>query len=331
MAQRKKKDKGSKMPGVVIAFRVISVILLFFLVPFYIDRDERVYAVTIWPAIVWSGLGFLLLLPGIRRYRNRQFYALVGAWLGLALVFSEEWIGLSHLFSAAALKPDLTVVTLNCAGGNPLAANEVGEYHPDLVLLQESPSSTEIADLTRKLYGKEGASLPGADASIVVHGTIEPMALPRATNDFVAAHVTLWNGRKLVVVSLRLAPPVFRLDYWSADCWREYSDSYLIRQKELRGIMDYLLSHTKDEPIILGGDFNTPPEPGIFECMHPRLRDVYPESGTLWGYTAVNEFPLARIDQIWVSRNFKALDTTAFKTEHSDHRLVRVKLRFSQD
>ncbi len=315
----------------LVALRLLSGTLLFFVSFAYEIQIDPLYAITIWPALVWCLPGFLLLLPGIRRYRGRHFWWVLGGWILFAAVFSEEPIGILHSLRTPVLRPDLTVVSLNCEGGNPLAADEVAAYKPDLVLLQESPSSMEVADLAKKLYGKEGASLPGRDASIVVHGTLEPIPLPRSTSDFVAAHVTLWNGRKLDVVSLRLSPPVFRLDYWSPDCWSEYADSRIRRREELARIVDYLKIRTGDAPMILGGDCNAPPDPVTFQSLKPRLRDAYPESGTFWGYTAVNDFPLARIDQIWVSYHFKPLETTAFKTEHSDHRLVRCYLRFAPE
>jgi len=45
-------------------------------------------------------------------------------------------------------------------------------------------------------------------------------------------------------------------------------------------------------------------------------------AGIGWGSTGTNHYPLFRVDQIWVSRHFRAESVTAQKTIHSDHRMV---------
>lgn len=304
---------------------IVSVALLAFLTTAYLVRSDGLYAVTIWPPIAWLLIPFLLFLISLRK-KNRFRRGLVVLWLLFFLVFSEEPLALWHSIVAGG-KANLTVVTLNCAGGSPEAAAEVAAYHPDIVLLQESPSEQEVAKLASRLYGDQAAHLHGVDASILVRGTLEPIELPKGTGDFVAAHATLAGGQKLAIVSLRLQPPIFRLDYWNPACWQDYAENRRLRREELLTIAEFIRAKVGNEPILLGGDFNTPPDPGVTGCLTPELRDAYPESGTLWGYTAVNEFPLARIDQIWVSQGFSPISTTAFKTVNSDHRLVRCHLK----
>jgi len=306
--------------------RIVSAILWLFLTAAYLVRTDGLYAVTIWPAIVWTAVGLLLLLPGCRRNRSRQFWGLFVAWIVFFLGFAEEPLSLVHSLLPNSAKPVLTVVTLNCAGGDPRAAAEVAAYHPDIVFLQESPSAKEVEALAKGLYGKRAQWLHGVDASIIAScNRLEPIPLPKGTGNFVAARLKYDEG-ELVAVSLRLQPPIFRLDYWSPDCWDAYAENRRKRREEFREIANFLKEEVPGGPVILAGDFNTPPDWRVTAPIAGRLTDAYAESGSLWGYTAVNEFPLARIDQIWVSRNFKPIETTAFKTENSDHRLVRCRL-----
>lgn len=75
-------------------------------------------------------------------------------------------------------------------------------------------------------------------------------------------------------------------------------------------------------PLIVGGDFNTPPGDSLFRKLRPRLRDSFPEGGIGLGNTIINDIPLSRIDQLWVSRHFRIHSVLVRRTEHSDHRLV---------
>ena len=75
-------------------------------------------------------------------------------------------------------------------------------------------------------------------------------------------------------------------------------------------------------PVICGGDFNAMQGDPVAATMAPRLRDSFAEAGKGWGNTIVNDMPGLRIDQIWVSAQFKATTLFAHKTVDSDHRMV---------
>ena len=75
-------------------------------------------------------------------------------------------------------------------------------------------------------------------------------------------------------------------------------------------------------PIILGGDFNVPAGDTSTKILKPRLRDTFSEMGIGWPHTAVNQIPLFRVDQIWISKQIKTCAVYARETENSDHRMV---------
>lgn len=123
-------------------------------------------------------------------------------------------------------------------------------------------------------------------------------------------------------MSLRLVPPVVQFDLWSPGCWQAYAENRRVRREQLREVAEYLATIPSAVPIILGGDFNAPGGDAIFRLLRPRLHDAFAEGGTGWGNTALNDLPVSRIDQLWVSQLFRAHALHAQRTQNSDHRMV---------
>lgn len=216
----------------------------------------------------------------------------------------------------------LRVVSLNCAGGNILAAREVKPYHPDIVLLQESPDRRALTGLAHELYGNSASILWGPDASIIAHGQLLPRAQQRNRSDFSQARVKLLSGIECEVVSWRLSPPIFRADLWSPTCWRQQYQDRIDRRNEVIGIYRQACIFSNGVPLIIGGDCNTPAGDGALRPLRNRLSDTFTRAGMGWGNTCINDLPFARIDQIWVNRSLRPVAVFAKKTRYSDHRLV---------
>jgi len=77
-----------------------------------------------------------------------------------------------------------------------------------------------------------------------------------------------------------------------------------------------------DTPIILGGDFNAPAGDAVLRLLRPRLHDAFREGGRGWGNTVLNDLPVLRFDQTWLSGDLRATRVHARKTQRSDHRMV---------
>jgi endonuclease/exonuclease/phosphatase (EEP) superfamily protein YafD len=139
---------------------------------------------------------------------------------------------------------------------------------------------------------------------------------------FVQARVSLSSRLEVEVISLRLAPGIVRGDLWSLDCWREQTANRQARREQLRAVARQVGALPRGTSVILGGDFNAPAGDAVFRLLRPTLRDSFREAGTGWGDTIVNDMPVHRIDQVWISSAFRAAGVVARKTRHSDHRLV---------
>jgi endonuclease/exonuclease/phosphatase family metal-dependent hydrolase len=221
------------------------------------------------------------------------------------------------------------VVTLNC-GGNSRAAEEVALHDPDIVLLQESPSRDGVRKLTQKLFGANGRFIHEGDTAILTAGKVERRT-PDGQNEFAHGRVQLALGPPIDVVSLRLSPPVSRLDFWSRGFWTEHHDCRAEHRSEINRLVKHLRQAVPKGPLILGGDFNTTPNDLILVRLKARLFDTFAASGQGWGNTGTNDYPLFRVDQIWASRDFAATVSAAHASEHSDHRMVvsEIQLRGS--
>lgn len=317
------------------ASSVASVSLCVFLAICYVARSDACAAVTIIPPWAWLVPGVFLAAFNLRGRGKRKGWLVIAAWVLFLFVLTEEpWSlarGLLHpgRFEKEA-KPEgetLRVISLNCAIGNRLAAEEVVRYRPDIVLLQESPNRQEVERLARRLFGTEAGVVHGVDASMVVQGRAVAAELsPTMRGYFVQARVTMKTGRVIEVISTRLLPAVFRADLWSPDCWREQMQNRRDRREQLRVIAQRIGSVSV--PVIIGGDFNAPQGDAVFRLLRPKLHDAFSEGGIGWGDTIINDFPVLRIDQIWVSGTLDSKIVQARSTQNSDHRMVICDLEF---
>jgi len=273
-------------------------------------------AVYIWPLTLWTLIGTFLALVALKSPAKLRM-GVVCLWLAVWLLVDDQpWAFLPRIPSQG--NSEFRIVSLNCAGGDPLAAAEAASTGADLILLQESPGAAELQSISESL-GSEWTAVHGPDGSILARGPARRVPLPAGTHNFVAVE---WSGS--LVLSLRLQPPVFRLDYWSSDCWRAFTENRESRLVELRKVMDWVRANRGDKDVIIGGDFNTPPDRLMMADLKPLARDAFAERGQGWGATAINAFPMVRIDQIWVGGNVVATEAWAKTSLHSDHRMVIV-------
>lgn len=304
---------------------VVSALLCLGLALCYWMRPDAFAAFTIFPVWCSALLGLLLTGMGWHRQLRRPFQGVAVLWLLFLLVFAEEPHSLLRgLWPAPAQNAaGLRVVSLNCSAGNPLAGAEVAKWNPDVVLLQESPSRSDVERLARRLYGNEGGFVWGVDGSIIARGELTPRDLPPALgNYFVQAGLRLPQGREVEIVSLRLMTPPFRIDWWSAAGREAYRASRELQTTQMNAIAQQIGAVPEERAIFIGGDFNAPQGDAIYRVLRPRLRDSFARAGRGWGNTIINEFPALRIDQIWASDGLQPQSVTAHKTENTDHRAV---------
>lgn len=318
-------------PRFRLALLAASGVCCLALTALYALRPGPAEALTFAPAWVWAIPGLLLAGLGVSRATRRAAGEALALWVVFLLVTTEGVATLLPVRSwpsarwqaARAQGNALRVVSLNCAGGSTEAANEVAAYEPDIVLLQESPGRQDVEALGTRLFGERSATVVGLDTSIVTHGSLAAAELPPSLRRFfVQASVELPGGRVAEVISLRLMPGTARVDLWSPDCWRQQAESHRARVEELTAVASRLARMEPGTPVIVGGDFNAPAGDGVFRTLPEGLTDAFRSGGVGWGDTMMNELPVLRFDQVWLSRELEAAAVAARRTRHSDHRLV---------
>jgi len=268
-------------------------------------------------------LGCVAAYSALRLRRERWIWLLPSAWAVSTLCFLENLVPIIRLLGSDPAPLDsrrpgsLRVVALNCAG-NPAAAAEVGALKPEIVLLQEIPSTNQLARLAHEWFGDTGSFLAGFDCAILARGAISNTD-SRLPPQHTRAVVYLQNMPALLVTSLRLVPPVGRFDLWNPEAWRAAADNRRLRRRQLQAVLEREPPRT-EMPEVFGGDFNAPVPDAIFKLMG-HFHDAYRESGRGWGNTALNNMPIARPDQIWL-KGLHAVSARAIRTQYSDHRLV---------
>jgi endonuclease/exonuclease/phosphatase family metal-dependent hydrolase len=248
------------------------------------------------------------------------------SWLFFATAFVEEPQSLIRaVFWQTPQKTShtLRVITLNCAGGSLAAAAEVKRFQPDIVLWQEIPDSTNVVQLAKQIFGAHADVAMGLDTAIAARGSVEQIQAPQNMQRYFAqGRVHLSQEVTIEVVSLHLMTPPFRLDLWSPDCWSAQRNQRQVQREQMASILKQLAKTPSTVPMIIGGDFNMPQGDAVLRLLQPRFCDSFRASGRGWGDTITNQYPVLRIDQIWMSSQFEAIDVHTHGTKYSDHRMV---------
>lgn len=111
----------------------------------------------------------------------------------------------------------------------------------------------------------------------------------------------------------------------SKNILRRMKRAYVKRSNQANSIAEHIASCPY--PVIVCGDFNDNPISYSYKTISSGLQDAYMESGTGFGKTFVNPFPLPRIDYILHSKSMRSWEFKVEKQENlSDHYPVVCKI-----
>lgn len=289
-------------------------------------RPDFLAALTLIPAWYWLICGLLSTGLAWCKSRRRTVGALAGLWIIFVIGWVEEIrsvpraVGFNAKSEANSVDRAIRIVSLNCANEVNCVV-DLERVHPDVVLLQEAPGIDGLAQMTARLFGAGGSFLSGGDTAILTRGKLNQLFADRSAH-FVAGTVQFEDGRRFDCVSLRLAPPPSRLDFWSPGFWRDHRDARNMHRHQLRQIMASIPATPSASVLVIGGDFNTVPLDRALDELRPNLCDTFDKRGLGWGATGTNEWPLFRVDQVWTSAQFVPVRVAVGKTKYSDHRMV---------
>ncbi len=327
---------GRPPPKLAYLIAGLSMIFLSVIGSIYYQRPPALAPITIWPFFFWTAPVAMLAVLLLRVLRRRLTVLVAGyAVLITLLIWEEPRFLLRGLWSSpeAAVAEArragvvLRVVTLNCAGGRQDAVRDALAQQPDIVLLQESPGEAATA----RLEPEGWASAGWMDPAIMVRGRLEAERLPRHLAHFMyygVAYPDALGGRTPVaVLSTRLKLPLLRFDLWRPSTWREAGHIRELRAISVGQIVAQVRAWGPDMPVVAGGDLNTPGGDRLLDPLRGAgLIDAFAAAGVGWPNTITADFPVSRIDQLWVSDHFRPVSGRVLHTPHSDHRMVVVDL-----
>ena len=285
-------------------------------------QSDWLAPVTMVPPWMWLvPTGILVLVARSALTRRLALLTLV-VWLSFLFLYAEEARSLMRFRDVPArsdVLESVRIATLNCNIGSKKAALELLEYSPDIVLFQESPNQATLLEIGVELFGDNAQAVTTVDASIVANGELQ--LINPGNSHFCHAVVTLADGRRADVVSLRLSPPVFLLDFWSRKFWEKHHATRVKHREQIQAIVDHLNELAVTDCWIIGGDFNSVGGDGCFSPLES-FQDTFHQSGSGWCNTGTSDYPLFRVDQIWVNGTVRSTVNKSFPTQHSDHRAV---------
>lgn len=314
------------------ALSVLSIALVPLVAYAFASRPDPLAAATAWPIWTWSLLGLTLALAGGRSLGRRVLATSAALWVLLFLLYAPELRTLFRFGTSGdpawqAAREEaraLRVVTLNCLVGTKAALAEALDQKPDVVLVQEDPKPAEMLELARKEFGADGDVVWGNDVAIIFRGErMEQGAIPGTHS--VWASVRLPGGKEVLLVTFRLRSAVFDANLLLPSVWQEHAANRKRREQEFEPIVQFLSRLPRNLPVIVGGDFNAPVGEPLFRSMPEGFVDAFEVAGVGWGNTIFNDYPIHRIDRIFVA-NCRPVFAKAIRTQNSDHRMVLAEL-----
>lgn len=309
------------------AANVAVLLILYVLAECIGERHWLICLFAYCPPLIWTLVTILLSAAALIR-RNGAALGWCGiAWLCLLVV-----LGIHIPLNRPAREPnDLSVLTFNIlagAMGVPAIAETIRHSGAEVVVLQEADNSTNPGGPDPLPALK--AALP--EYTIVREGEValvtrlplrETRAIPVPDERKLLFGVVEWHGKPITVAAVHLSVPTTNM--FGPGTRSALQRSAVQREKQT----DILLAECAriTGPLIVAGDFNTPPRGPLFHRLIGNRRDSFADCGfgTGWSYSA--EHPMLRIDYILTTPDIRASRCFVLGDRTSDHRPVLAYLR----
>lgn len=269
-----------------------------------------------------SGVFFLFALFAKVRTRLLHFFVLLASVIFIG--------GFRYPIKVDAEREDYRIMTLNTLGGKvetDKLAEIIKSENIDIIFLQET-STTEgmYGKILHQEFKNWYLAERGESAILSKHELANIKEIPVIVGNF---------KRYLIQADLAGPRPMRLLSvHWPVPQFLGSPKEVIDRLEEGQSWMEVYLQETKrvaDEttiPLVIGGDFNTPPLHYFYREMDENLTNTYQVSGKGFGYTFRGDIPVTRIDHIWINDELMAKETKVIKVPGTDHYGVIAKLQY---
>lgn len=275
------------------------------------------------PSLLLMALALLL-----RRWRALAGQAAV-ALLGMVLLFSG-----AYRLSAPPRRGDLRVMTWNVEGlqGDPegvLAA--IRQEAPDALLVEEIsfvrgpdpvPWLSQHLPGWSEVHGRDVAIFSPHPLGPATRHWLGPVGMNRADGriGLEASVQVQGRGVDLIVVHFSTALPRPARER----AWHHPRHNMEIAAAVRAEQTDRLAAVVRraGRPLVVGGDFNSPPGSYAERRMSSLLESAFAAGGSGFGWSFPSPFPVLRIDHLFASRDLRVLDCRVLPLRASDHRPV---------
>lgn len=297
----------------------------------FLNRWDAMVVVTLIPVWIWTGIGILISLLCWILSRDIFPGAVFLLCLLSLIAFSEETRGIGREVIASMRtespqitpprSPSLRIATVRC-GGSEAVLRRAAESAPDVILVQGAPDKTTLDSVADQIYGNDRSVTSHASLAILARGsTLAVIADPSGK----ALHVRLRHPSGLILdisdLNFRGCGP--RRDMWNPATWNDLTAARITGRRFLRTALGENPITRKDVVRIVGGYFGTPAGDDVYRpLVNNEMVDSFAASGYGWGDTAPPDYPLMRVDQIWISANMTPVKSTAILHPGAPSRMV---------
>jgi len=275
----------------------------------------------------------LPLLAGALGWIARERQALVTALVALAVGLGTLARPSIHRHEGLTRTMEsVRIVTWNLhnrVAALPAIKVQLAALKPDIVCLQEAYDKRFLDALPGAQPAKLGELVTLSRLKVVHSGPVPHPPRRRGLRVPLEVRVETRTGELSVLnVHLFSYRPLPGSELWSRSTRRHALRAIEFRSSELDLVEQWL--GEQPGPTVAAGDFNTPPRGRLYARVAGRLTDSFCAAGNGFGWTFPREFPLWRIDYVWLSKGVRALNCGTVSCPPSDHLPVVADLRIAR-
>jgi hypothetical protein len=296
-----------------------------------LNRWDAMVAVTLIPVWLWAGVGMAISLLCWILCRGLPSLLLFCLCLATGVLFSEETLGIARELVVAvkgekSASPDpgpsmIRVVNVNC-GGSEAALRRAMESKPEILVIQDAPGKAVLDSVADQLYGVDRSVSSHLTNAILARGELMGV-ITDPDNATLHARIKRADGFIVDVTNLDLEGCAPTLEMWRPAIWKQLIEARVLNRRLVRACLGENEITRSNIGRVISGGFGTPPGDDVYRPLETNgLLDTYAEAGLGWGNTFPSEYPVLRLDQIWVSPNLLPIRSVTRLNPESTNRIV---------